>query len=97
MKCGGEAALACDEVGSAFENLCRQTGGHGSRLGRERTSHVKSARRVVAGDNFDRANGLRSDRLCGVKRILRAGSTRCDLRNVKVARESVLLLNIGEF
>src|SRR4029453_7396072 len=52
MECGCEAALAGDEVRPAFENLRRQTGGHGSRLAGERTSHVKTAGRVMAGDNF---------------------------------------------
>src|SRR5215467_9009967 len=43
MKCGSETAFAGDEIGPAFENLCRQTGGDGSRLGGERASHIKSA------------------------------------------------------
>src|SRR5690242_11333326 len=38
VKGGGETALARDKVGPAFEDLCRQTSGNGSRLGRERPS-----------------------------------------------------------
>src|SRR5262245_53186883 len=97
MKCGSEAALACNKVGPAFENLRRQTCGHSSRLAGERTSRVKTAGRIMAGDNFDRANRLRSHCLRCIKRILGAGSARLDLRHVELAREAVLLLYIREF
>src|SRR5512144_3113130 len=97
MESSGEAALAGDKVRPAFENLRRQTGGHSSWLAGERASHVKPAGRVMAGDNFDRANRLRSHLLCSVKRVLRAGGARFDLRHIKVTREAVLLLDICEF
>src|ERR1700749_2092300 len=54
VKGSGEAALACDEVRSTFENLRRQSCRHGSRLSGERTSHVKTAGRVMARENLDR-------------------------------------------
>jgi len=50
----------------------------------------------VAGNNFDRADSLRPDLLGGVKRILRTGSARFDLRHVKVTREPVLFLDVGK-
>src|SRR5215470_12326412 len=97
VKGSGEAAFACDEVRSAFEELRRQTCRRGSRLAGERTSHVKSAGRVMAGDNFDRSNRLRAGLLCRIERIFRTGGPRFDLRHIKVAREAVLLLYIREF
>src|SRR4029453_11582504 len=96
VKSGGKAALAGDEVGPAFENLRRQTCGHGFRLRRERTSHVKPAGRVMTGDNFDRTDRLRSPLLRSIKCILGASSARCDLRYIKVAREPLLFLDVGE-
>ena len=76
VKSGGEAALAGDEVRTAFEDLRGQTGGDGSRLAGERTSHIKSAGRIATGDDLDSANRLRPRRLCGVERILGGGGAR---------------------
>src|SRR4029453_12391261 len=97
VKGSGETAFTGDEVGPAFENLRRQTGGHGSRLIRERTSHVKLAGRIMTRDDFNRADRLRPHLLCGVKRVLCGGGARRDLGHVKVTREPLLLLHIREF
>src|SRR5207249_430795 len=97
MKGRCEAALTCDEVRTAFEKLRGQTGGHAFRLPGEGTSHLKPARGIAAGDNFDRADRLRTRLLRGVERILGAGGTRLDLRHVEVAREALLFAHVGEF
>src|SRR5581483_493473 len=97
MKCSSESALAGDEVRPAFENLRWETRRHGPRLIRERTSHIKSPRGIPAGNDLDRANGLCSYLLCGVKGILGSGGAGLDLRYIKVTGKSVLLLYIGEF
>ena len=50
----------------------------------------------MAGDDFDRADGLRSRGLRDVERVLRAGGARSDLRKIEVARVSLLLSHVGE-
>ena len=96
MKRGGETALGGDQIGPAFEHLRGQTGGHGSRLTREGAARRESAGGIMAGDDFDRADGLRARRLRDVERILRAGGARLDLREVEVAREALLFAHVGE-
>src|SRR5690242_14240677 len=96
MKRGCEAALTGNEVRPTFENLRRQTSGHASRLPGKGTSHIKSAGRVAAGDDFDCPDRLRPRRLCCVERILRTGSARLNLRHVKVAREPLRFLQVCE-
>src|SRR4029453_17215183 len=96
MKGSGEAALAGDEIRTAFEDLRGQTGGHGSRLAGEGPSHIKSAGRVTTGHDLDGANRLRARRLCGVERIPSYGGARLDLRNVEVARKPLLFAHVSE-
>ena len=96
MKGSGEAALTGDEVGTAFQDLRGHTGGHGSRLAGEGTSHIKPAGRVATGDDLDRADGLRPRRLCSVECILGGGGARLDLRHVEVTREALLLAHVSE-
>src|SRR4029077_9345014 len=79
VKSGGETTRASDEVGTAFQDLRGHTGGHGSWLTGEGTSHIEPAGRVATGDDLDGADGLRPRRLCGVQCILGGGGARLDL------------------
>ena len=85
-----------DHIGPAFEQLRGQTGGHGSRLAGKGAARREPAGGIVTGDNFDRADGLRSRGLRDVERVLRGGGARLDLREVEVARVSLLLAHVGE-
>ena len=53
---------------------------------------MKLAGGIMAGDDFDRADGLRPRRLRDVERVLRAGGARLDLRDIEIARVALLLL-----
>src|SRR5438552_3622625 len=96
MKGGGETALGGDEVGPALKKLRRQTGAHGFGLVGKGATNRELTRRVMAGDNFDRPDSLRAGGLRDVERILRAGSTRLNLRHIKIAGETLLLAFAGQ-
>ena len=68
MKGGGEALFGGEHIGPAFEELRGQTGGHGAGLAGERGARREPAGRVVTGDNFDGADGLRPGGLRQCKR-----------------------------
>ena len=96
MKGGRKTALSGDEIRPAFQDLRGQPGGHGARLSRERMARIEPAGGIVAGDNFDRADGLRPGRLRSVKCVLRPGRTRIDLCQVEVAREALFFAVLRE-
>src|SRR5262249_61549417 len=83
MKCGGETALTCDEIWPALEDLRRQSSGHRSWLIRKGSSHIKLSSGIMAGDDFDRADRLRTHLLRGIKGILRTGGTGFDFFHVE--------------
>src|SRR5262249_24203924 len=96
MKSGGEAALAGDEIRQSLKDLCGHAGRYASRLAGKGSSHIKFAGGIMAGDDFDRADCLRSHLLRRVKSILSTGGTGFDLRHVEIARETVLFLYVCE-
>src|SRR4051812_3890982 len=85
VKSSCETALGSDEVRTALQDLRGQSGGHASRQGGKGAARLKPAGGIMAGDDFDGADRLRSRLLRDDQCILGGRGAGSDLRHVEVA------------